>query len=228
MKAILFDLDNTLTHRKKSIENFSELFISEFGDRLGNVRREEIFSVIVGVDNGGYLSKNAKYPSVKDTVSHALLENVSWVDKPSFQQLREFWIECMAKCSIPMEGVPEILTTLKDHSFLVGIVSNGSQSSRNAVIKALHIEQFLDVLISSGEVGVKKPEAEIFHLALNQLGIDTLEAWFVGDHPINDVIGAQSAGLKPVWLKGFHDWPEHHQYPEYTISALDGLKYIVT
>jgi len=59
----------------------------------------------------------------------------------------------------------------------------------------------------SGAVGIAKPDKAIFHRACSQLGIHPHEAWFVGDNPINDAIGARNAGLVDVWLRGYADWP---------------------
>ncbi|MCP4750080.1 MAG: HAD family hydrolase [Proteobacteria bacterium] len=225
--AILFDLDNTLTHRKKSIARFSERFISKYGDRLFQTNLSKVVSVIIEADNGGYLPRNAQFNSIKDTVSYALSTRLVWSDPPSQAELRAFWMEFMPKSSIPMDGVPKILSKLKDLSYLVGIVSNGAQSSRVSVVNALEIENTIDILVSSGEVGVKKPDSGIFEHALEQLGVKPSMAWFVGDHPINDIIGSQNAGLKPIWLSGFHDWPGDYRSPRYAIRSLTEILGIV-
>jgi putative hydrolase of the HAD superfamily len=227
MKAVLFDLDNTLTHRNKSIARFSEYFLSEFGSRLINSNKSEVYSVIVSADNGGYLKKDSKFSSIKDLVSHTLSTNLAWIDQASILELRDFWVEYMPKSSNPMNGVPDILINLKNLSFLVGVVSNGAQSSRIAVTKALKIDQLIDILVSSEKVGTKKPDSKIFHHALDLLGIKPSEAWFVGDHPTNDFMGSQTAGLKSVWLSGFHDWPNEYLQPEYCINSLHELLQIV-
>lgn len=46
---------------------------------------------------------------------------------------------------------------------------------------------------------------------------------YVGDHPINDVKGAESAGMKAVWLSGFHPWPQSEAPPVSTVDALEDV-----
>ncbi len=51
-----------------------------------------------------------------------------------------------------------------------------------------------------GRVGVAKPDAAIFGLALDMLAVSAAETWYVGDSLHTDVAGARAAGLTAVWL----------------------------
>lgn len=42
----------------------------------------------------------------------------------------------------------------------------------------------------------------------------------VGDHPVNDVLGAAAVGLRPIWLTGVHPWPKDQPEPEWQIASL--------
>jgi putative hydrolase of the HAD superfamily len=55
----------------------------------------------------------------------------------------------------------------------------------------------VDCVIDSGAVGVMKPDPRIFRLALEAMGVDAGDAWYVGDMPGIDVVGARRAGLRP-------------------------------
>lgn len=57
----------------------------------------------------------------------------------------------------------------------------------------------------------------VFALALDQLGVSSREAWFIGDHPMNDALGAASAGLTPVWLATALPWPADTTAPTHII-----------
>ena len=57
-----------------------------------------------------------------------------------------------------------------------------------------------DEIIVSGDVGVEKPDREIFEIACERLGIAPAEAVYVGDNRKNDVDGALGAGMRAVWL----------------------------
>ena len=56
----------------------------------------------------------------------------------------------------------------------------------------------VECLIDSGVVGVSKPDPKIFHLALDVIGVEAADAWYVGDMPGIDVVGARAAGMWPI------------------------------
>jgi putative hydrolase of the HAD superfamily len=60
-------------------------------------------------------------------------------------------------------------------------------------------------------------------MALAELGFDARSIWFVGDHPLNDVIGSSAAGLTGVWLNVAGDWPSDHLKPLFEIQTLSEL-----
>ncbi|MCX2727207.1 HAD family hydrolase [Thermomicrobium sp. 4228-Ro] len=82
---------------------------------------------------------------------------------------------------------------------LTGLVTNGPSEIQRAKLERLGIARLFPIVIVSEEVGVAKPEATIFHLALARAGMRPEETLFIGDHPVNDVAGAARAGLVSVW-----------------------------
>jgi len=61
----------------------------------------------------------------------------------------------------------------------------------------------VECVIDSGAVGVMKPDARIFELALTAMAIEPGDAWYVGDMPAIDVVGARNAGLWPIVMDPF-------------------------
>jgi putative hydrolase of the HAD superfamily len=88
-------------------------------------------------------------------------------------------------------------------------------------IEQLQISPYLSTIVISEAVQVKKPDRRIFVRALADLDCAASQAWFVGDHPVNDVLGAAAAGLRPIWLTGVHPWPTDHPAPVWQIRALN-------
>jgi putative hydrolase of the HAD superfamily len=63
------------------------------------------------------------------------------------------------------------------------------------------------------------PRERVFtRRALEQLACEGGQAWFVGDHPRNDVLGAAGVGIKPIRLAGIHPWPEGVERPGHRID----------
>lgn len=71
----------------------------------------------------------------------------------------------------------------------------------HCLLDELALRPFFDAVVVSGDVGVKKPDPAIFVPALEQTGLATDEALFVGDSPEDDVAGARAAGLRPVLIQ---------------------------
>ena len=63
------------------------------------------------------------------------------------------------------------------------------------------MENHFEFVIASSEYIYRKPEKEIFEMALIKSGLSAHEVWFCGDNPICDTEGALNAGIQPVWYK---------------------------
>ncbi|MDE2739948.1 MAG: HAD family hydrolase [Gemmatimonadota bacterium] len=69
------------------------------------------------------------------------------------------------------------------------------------LLDELALRPFFDAVVVSGDVGVKKPDPAIFAPALEQTGLATDEALFIGDSPEDDIAGARAARLRPVLIR---------------------------
>jgi FMN phosphatase YigB (HAD superfamily) len=108
--------------------------------------------------------------------------------------------------SQPIDGAKEALAAIAATGARVGIVSNadGMIGQRLAEREILQVGPGIGVdvecVIDSGNVGVMKPDPRIFAIALDAMGVDAAHAWYVGDMPAFDVVGARRAGLRPFLL----------------------------
>lgn len=68
-------------------------------------------------------------------------------------------------------------------------------------IKALGIEQYFSSILVSEWEGMSKPQPEIFEKSVSDLGVLPSESLYVGDHPKNDIKGAQAVGMKAAWKR---------------------------
>lgn len=82
----------------------------------------------------------------------------------------------------------------------LAIVTNGEGESQRAKLAAIGLSERFPVLVASGEVGVAKPQAAIFALACERLGVEPAQTAHVGDRFDFDAQAAAAAGLTGVWL----------------------------
>ena len=81
-----------------------------------------------------------------------------------------------------------------------GIITNGELDFQLRKIDATGIRARFATIVASGDVGVTKPDARIFELACERLGVQPQEAAYVGDRLGTDAIGAARAGLTGIWI----------------------------
>jgi HAD superfamily hydrolase (TIGR01509 family) len=101
-------------------------------------------------------------------------------------------------CSAPAT-TRTALARLKAAGLLLGVVSN-SEGRVAQALEAAGLEEYFDVVIDSGILGIEKPDPRIFQAALEALGVGPEEALYVGDLYEVDVVGARSAGIEAVLL----------------------------
>ena len=91
----------------------------------------------------------------------------------------------------------ELLPRLRSQGLILGMISNAPKRL-NDLCQRLGLA--LDLIITSAEVGVEKPDPAIFRAALSKAGVKPEEAVYAGDDYNNDVQGAERAGLKAILL----------------------------
>jgi putative hydrolase of the HAD superfamily len=70
------------------------------------------------------------------------------------------------------------------------------------IVRETGLEDVLDSVVCSDKVGLRKPDPEIFRLALADLGVDPERAAMVGDSLVSDIMPAKALGLTTVWIRG--------------------------
>jgi putative hydrolase of the HAD superfamily len=94
-----------------------------------------------------------------------------------------------------------MLDALRARGIKTGVVVNSWPDPARVIrrdIDRAGLAHLLDAIVISTEVGLRKPDPEIFRLALEHLEVDALDAVFVGDRLDTDVHGAASVGMTTV------------------------------
>ncbi len=165
-RAVLFDLDNTLVDRDRALR---ELLAAHFADP-----QDRAALLCLDGDPRFFVawSERAGRPFSQQDLAGELALRIT-PDRELLEALRELGVRCQ-----------------------LGLVSNGGSRSQRAKLRAAGLEGlFGAAIVVSGEVGLEKPDPEIFLLACRRLGREPGECLFVGDQELLDGVGARAAGM---------------------------------
>jgi putative hydrolase of the HAD superfamily len=87
-----------------------------------------------------------------------------------------------------------------DPPIVLGVLTNGEGQPQRAKLAAIGLRERFRAVVTSGEEGVAKPEAQIFALACERLGVEQQQTVHVGDRLDVDAEAAAAAGLHGIWL----------------------------
>lgn len=231
VKAVLFDLDNTLLIRRPTIpEKWCEV-LCRAGYAVTLRDTERAFAecemwvgrqVRLENETGVRLSDEQFKVGVMGCGGDALGLGAEAID-----MLAPGW---MGKYDMRYEladGAVELLGQLRDRGTLLGIVSNNRPSIRKT-LEDLDLAKYFDVVVISEEVGLYKPDPAILLYACEKLNVRPEETLYVGDHPY-DVVCAQEASVHAAWIpvNGFMELPEGTNAPLYCLKALEELNVLL-
>jgi putative hydrolase of the HAD superfamily len=216
--SILFDLDDTLHNRNKSLDKFANLFEQKYNQLIKY--KKNIKALLFEIDQRGYKPREEMFKEIQN--------RISWVVKPDIQEFIDFWNVEFPKCAEPMDNLYSTLNYLYLDNIKMGIVTNGESLFQHTKINRLCLNKYMKTIIISDEVGIRKPDKDIFLLALSKLESKGESTLFVGDNPTTDIKGAIDAGLVTVWLSGGEKWSNCDYMPQYTISDIAELKTFFT
>ncbi len=206
LRAVVFDLDQTLLNRTATFHRFLEKQYLRFQRDLQVVSLTEYIATVQTYDSNGYTPKSDVYARVCADLSLGLSEELYTDFKERYGQEPVLFGDTMM-----------VLETLAD-SYKLGLITNGRSIGQNAKIDGAGIRRFFGAIKISEEEGVKKPNPIIFERCLEQLGVLPEQAVYIGDHPEKDVVAAQQAGLKGIWVRS-----RNYVAPESADGIIDNL-----
>jgi putative hydrolase of the HAD superfamily len=212
IKAIIFDVDETLVDRKASFIQFCNYLIDRYESENPYIgTRDELIEYMVEIDENGYGGLENFLPRLGRLWKLPLTVE-------AFIQERN---EVFGKMTTPFPELYEVLDTLKGR-YRLGVITNGYSSVQREKLRTVGITDYFDDIIVSGEQAFAKPDPRIFQMSLENLGISREEAVYIGDYYPNDIAGAIGAGIKSIWI---NDDPTEH--PEYEGIRVDRLQDIL-
>ena len=99
----------------------------------------------------------------------------------------------------PFQEVPETLKTLKEKNFKLAILSNGTPSLLNQLVKSNNLDNLFDDLFSIEEVKIYKPDPKVYDLPIKKYEIKKNEVAFLSANTW-DVSGAGNYGYNAIWV----------------------------
>jgi putative hydrolase of the HAD superfamily len=116
--------------------------------------------------------------------------------------------------------------------YKLGLISNYTYAPLiYAALRELQIDGFFDVVVVSEAVGWRKPSPRIFREVLRRLRLRADEVVFVGDTPLEDILGAKRVGMHTVFIpsqfKTLADLENAPLQPDYVITSLRDVPVIL-
>lgn len=172
MRALLFDLDNTLIDRDKALK---DALCSELVD-------PDATNSLLMLDDRGNGDRQ-------------IFLN-AWAQAAG--TMKSMYDLSVAICHYlqPDHALLRSLKAIKQQ-VPIGIITNGSVKNQSAKMKSAGLDTVFndDQVWISGHYPFAKPDKRIFELACDGLGVKPANTLYVGDNPVNDISGARDAGL---------------------------------
>ena len=123
----------------------------------------------------------------------------------------------------PFQEVPETLKTLKEKKFKLAILSNGTPSLLNELVKSNNLDNLFDDLFSIEQVGIYKPSSKVYDIPIKKYQIEKNEIAFLSANTW-DVSGGGNYGYQSIWVNRNNNIFDNLDYkPNYEIKDLSEL-----
>ncbi|CAM3299532.1 HAD family hydrolase [Pseudomonas floridensis] len=221
IKLVTFDLDDTLWDTAPAIAGAEETlrdWLAEHAPKLGTVSVEhlwEIRSRLVEADP----SLKHRISALRRRVLFHALEDAGY-EADEAQDLADQSFEVFLQGRHQVHIFPDVQPTLEilAKTFTLGVITNG-----NADVRRLGLADYFSFALCAEDLGIGKPDPAPFLEALRRGNVDASAAVHVGDHPNDDIAGAQRAGMRAIWYNPQGKVWDADQFPDAEIHNLSQL-----
>lgn len=198
VRAVLFDLDDTLWPIVPVIRRAEQLLHEWLGEHVPAVAQQWSIDSL-RARRSALMQENPHFQIDLWALRHAgLMEAFIACDADTDMITHAMAVFSAARNDVtPFDDVVPGLQRLA-RDFALGSISNGF-----ADLGQIGLAPLFRVSLAAHSFGSAKPDPALFHAACDALGVLPAEAVYVGDDLQLDVVGAQAAGLRAVWMNRF-------------------------
>lgn len=195
-KVVLWDVDGTLVDYAMSMEEFLEKRLAPFGLTVDSLPAEDVEAAederLAQLENWRTLEDERR--GFFDAAS-IMLRSVD-LPREQVEEVADSFCRYFDLYRL-VPGVRQILDELQRSGVRQGVVSNWPPSL-HAFLDHHDLTRYFEVVVCSGEVGIVKPQLEIFELAFAALGVMGSDCVYIGDNPVNDIGPARKLGMGAI------------------------------
>ena len=128
---------------------------------------------------------------------------VTGVNRVWLEEAALLYQEAICAQAVPLDAAQETLAFVKGQGYKIGLLSNTmfTGTAHIADLERFSMDSFFDAMLFSGDVGKWKPSAGPYLDLLDQLDVAPENGIFIGDDPVNDIVGGQRAGLRTILMR---------------------------
>ena len=194
IKAVIFDLDNTLVDFMKMKRRAIEEAIPAMVDAGLEITPEIANNMIDEI----YKEQGIEYQQVFDEFLNRVLNKVDYkilsAGIVAYRRAREAALT-------PYPHVYSTLNKLLKMGIKMGILSDAPSKEAWLRLAYLNFHHIIDAVVTFEDTGKRKPSPEPFQLILEKLNVKAEEALMVGDWAERDIIGASKLGMKTAFAR---------------------------
>lgn len=222
IKAVFFDLDNTLFNQSKAHKTAISQMKEEFKFLFDNIEENRLMEVFNGAEERAIeeFRKGKPLVTIRLNRTKEFLESLD-LDVEYADEFNERFYELYPTFDMEIEGAKQLVRDCSGN-YSLGVISNGSKGVQCKKLRALGIEDYFENILLSEEIGIRKPDPGIFLEAIKEMGGNTEECLMVGDSYHSDIVGAKEAGMKACWFNPSNNsYPEEEIVPDFVVESLD-------
>ncbi len=194
IKAVVFDLDNTLVDFMKMKAEAIDAAIRAMIDGGLDLSYDEVKKRIDAI----YKEKGIEFQYVFDSLLSDIFDKVDYkiltAGVVAYRRAREAAL-------VPYPHVYMTLYELLKMGMKLAVVSDAPAREAWLRLTYLNMHNIFDVVVTFEDTNERKPHPAPFKLALEKLGVKPIEALMVGDWAERDIIGAKKVGMKTVFAR---------------------------
>ena len=184
VKAVVFDLDDTLVESTVNFPKFKGLVIDRivgYGENRSEYSPNETVVAIIN----RFEAKMRKSGVPEKEIRRRLSELDRIMDDVEMERVAE---------TLAYEGALRLLKLLRENGIKVGVLTRGCESYARAALSNTNLFELVDAIECRNSDSKPKPNPEAYLKLVRELGVDKSETVFVGDHPL-DAQCAANAGV---------------------------------